>query len=435
MSNQFSNSVTKLGLDPDHQAILTGVKNHCERLLNHTPRFKFFTLHGKAHLDGLFEILQILQQGGISLNKNELFILSMAICVHDLGMIVPLREKEIREILDGRPGFPDATALENYVRERHHELLDTYLEKDLEFLLGLGVSPTQIALVRDVSRCHRKVALQEQTGLVKYLGALLRVIDELDIGGARAPADVFINISDEMDSTSCWHWFKHNITESWSVGHTVNFINENGHRRIVFTAIVRPTRTRSIEYWLKQIRRPISKALSDDGAQQIIQDQFGVTIEIFTSAARSQVNKLGPVWEKLEERALSSNRKVILVIDDEKRKLEDLFLPLMDDYHVIFASDAKDAFTKLQAGVVHLAIIDMQVGSGGLWDDEETKDFKLTGLKLYCEIQNRYSQTRVGFLTGTCHPLPDFDRSKLAFFLRKPIDPSELTKEIQNAIR
>lgn len=435
MSGKFSIPAVELGLDPDHQAILVGVKNHCERLLDHTPRFKFFTLHGKAHLDSLFEILHILRQGGIQLNKDDLFVLALALCIHDLGMVVPLREREIREILDGRPGYPDAAALENYVRERHHELLDTYLERDLGFLLGLGVTPTQIALVRDVSRCHRKVVLQEQTGLVKYLGALLRVIDELDIGSARAPADVFLNICDEMDPTSCWHWFKHNITESWGVEHTVNFVNEDGRKRIIFTAIVRPTRERSIDYWLKQIKRPIAKALFDDGAQQIIRDKFGVSIEIAISTARSRVNKLGTIWENLEERSLSSNRKVLLVVDDEKRKLEDLFLPLMDDYHVIFAFDAKDAFSKLQAGTVDLAVVDMQVGSGGLWSEAETQEFKLTGLKLCREIQTAHPQTRVGILTGTRYPVPNMDQLNLAFFLRKPIDPGELTNTIQNALR
>jgi CheY-like chemotaxis protein len=238
-----------------------------------------------------------------------------------------------------------------------------------------------------------------------------------------------------MDPTSCWHWFKHNITESWGLGHTVNFVNEDGRKRIVFTIIVRPTRQRSTEYWLKQIRRPIAKALLDDGAQQIIQEKFGVTIEIATSAERSKVNKLGAVWENLEERSLSSNRKVILVIDDEKRKLEDLFLPLMDDYHVIFAYDAKDAFTKLQAGIVHLAIVDMQVGSGGLWNETETQEFKLTGLKLSSEIRAKHPQTNVGILTGTRHALPKTDHLGLVFFLRKPIDPEELTREIHNALR
>jgi hypothetical protein len=193
MSEKPCFSEIETRLTPDQRAILHAVKKHAERLLDHTPRFKFFTLHGKAHLDSLFEILSILQRGGISLTQDELFILALAICIHDLGMIVPLRDKEIREILDGRPEYPDAAALENFVRDRHHDLLEIYLERDLEFLVGLGVSPAQIAHAKDVSRCHRKLRLNEQFGLVKYLGALLRVIDELDISGNRAPGYWAIN--------------------------------------------------------------------------------------------------------------------------------------------------------------------------------------------------------------------------------------------------
>ena len=422
-------------LEPDQRAILRAVKSHCERLLDHTPRFRYFTLHGEAHLNGLFGILRIFLNGGVKLNNEQLFILSLSICIHDLGMVVPLREKEIREILDGRPGFPDAAALENFVRERHHDLLDLYFEKHLDFLVDLGVSPTQIAQVRDVSRCHRKIALHEQNGMVKTLGSLLRVIDELDIGSARAPTDVFLSISNEMDSTSCWHWFKHNITESWSEGHNVDFIDKNGQKRIAFSIIVHPTRKRSIEYWLRQIKRPISKALFSDGAQQIIQNAFNIIIEVDTDPRLSNINVLGKTWEDLEERSLSSNQKVILVIDDERRKLEDLFLSLMGDYHVVFASDAKDAITKLRAGKVDLAVVDMQIGAGGIWDDKETQDFKVTGLKICDEIKKHFPGTKVGILTGTRYQLPEPKRSELSFFLRKPVDPSELTEKIKNALR
>jgi ActR/RegA family two-component response regulator len=422
------------GLNKDQVAIIAAVKPHCERLLDHTPRFKYFTLHGKKHLDGLFDNLAILRKGGIELTSDELFILALAICVHDLGMVLPLREKDIPEILDNRPRFPDATALENYVRERHHDLLEAFFEKELTFLLSLGVNPAQMAQVREIARCHRRVPLSEQTGMIRDLGALMRVIDELDIGPARAPTDVFLNLSDEMDATSCWHWFKHNIVDPWAEKHNVALLEENGRKKVQFAIIVRPTRPGSITYWLTQTRRPIAKALLDDGAQKIIEDRFSVSIEIATSKERSSVNSLGNVWQQLEEKALSANRKVVLVIDDEVRKLEDLFLPLMDDYHVIYAYDARDALSKLRAGAVHLAIVDMQIGSGGIWTAGETNDFKSTGVKLCSAISAKYPSTQVGILTGTRHPISALADLRLAFFLRKPVDPSELAAQVNDVL-
>ena len=52
-------------LQPQDAEILASVKGHAERLLNHTPRFRFFTLHGSEHLDGLFRILALLLKGGV----------------------------------------------------------------------------------------------------------------------------------------------------------------------------------------------------------------------------------------------------------------------------------------------------------------------------------------------------------------------------------
>lgn len=188
-------------LDSKQQTILRAVKNHAESLLDHSPRFKFFTLHGKTHIENLFGILQLLIDGGIKLKPEERYLLSLAICVHDLGMVVSLRDYDVTKVLDGRPAATDPAALELFVRETHHELVDEYFRKNLDFLIALGVSPTQLAQVVDISRCHRRVVLQQQIGIIRFLGAMLRVIDELDVGGNRAPADVFLNLVDDMDAT------------------------------------------------------------------------------------------------------------------------------------------------------------------------------------------------------------------------------------------
>ncbi len=134
-----------------------------------------------------------------------------------------------------------------------------------------------------------------------------------------------MTLSGEMDTISCWHWFKHNIVDGWSEGHNVNITTENGRQNIAFAIIVRPTKPESIPYWLHQIRRPIAKALYDNRAREIIKDSFGLEIDLSVGRERSSPNNLGNAWAQIEERVLTSNLKVILVIDDEARKLEDLF--------------------------------------------------------------------------------------------------------------
>ena len=422
-------------LDARQQAVITSVKGHAESLLNHSPRFKFFTLHGTNHLNNLFEILELLIKGGIKLNQEELFLISSAICIHDLGMVVGLGEREIPAILEGKPVAPDPAAVELYIRETHHELVEQYLQQNASFLLSLGLSAAQLGQVADISKCHRKVILNQQVGVVQYLGALLRVMDELDLGGNRAPSEVFLNLYGQMDATSVWHWFKHNITEPWLLGDTVSFLTENHRKKIQFLIAVRPTKENSIGYWLHQIHRPIKKAIEDDGAGRIIFDKFGVQIECLPSRERSKVSSLGGRWETIEDTALYSGRKVVLVVDDEFRKLDDLFLPVMDHYYVQAVYNAKDAFIRLQATRVDLVIVDLQIGSGGIWNEKQTNDFKTTGINICETIRKKFPNVKVGILTGTRHPVPPAQVANADFFLRKPVDPDKLLQEINYVLK
>ncbi len=209
-----------LALSPQRQTILRAVKKNAETQLNHTPRIlRFFTLHGSAHLNSLFEILDILLTGGLKLSQDDLFLLSFSICVHDLGMITALSKEDVAVVLQGKTEAADPAALELLIRDAHHELLDAYLSEHLLTYSDIGVAPAHVAMIRDISRCHRKVVLDEQHGAVRGLGALLRVIDELDISYRRAPIEVFLEIADSMDATSTWHWLKHNLVEDWNPGH------------------------------------------------------------------------------------------------------------------------------------------------------------------------------------------------------------------------
>jgi len=413
---------------------LRSVKAHAEKLLDHTPRFKFFTLHGKPHLEYLFMILETLIQGGIRLSKDELYLLSLAICIHDLGMVTQLRNHDIKELLQGRNESPDPAALELFIRDVHHELVDAYLEQHVKELIGMGITPVEAAQVSLISKCHRKVILQQQQGNVRDLGALLRVVDELDVSSARAPVAILVEYANEMDSTSCWHWFKHNIVEDWMPDHNVRYVTEGSLKKIHFEIIVHPSQSGSIEYWLRQTRRPIFKALLDDGAQRIIQDRFNVQINIEMSSSRSSAIALGPTLSEIEQKAMSSGRKVVLVIDDESRKLEDLFLPLTDDFHVIYSSNANDAISKLNAAPVNLCIVDMQIGSGGLWGELETSNFKATGLNIIQHLEENYPNIKIGILTGTQHSLPESVKTRHSFFLRKPVPTHKLIEAVKHAL-
>jgi CheY-like chemotaxis protein len=182
------------------------------------------------------------------------------------------------------------------------------------------------------------------------------------------------------------------------------------------------------------VLRPIRKALYDDEAARIVADHTNVEIECVAASGMSKANNLGRVWSSIEDKALSAGRKVILVVDDEFRKLEDLFYPVMDLYHVISSPNAKDALSKLEATPVDLVIVDLQIGAGGLWKDHETQDFKSTGINICNEIHARFPAAKVGILTGTRHAVPEIAVRGVDFFLRKPVDPDTLLSTVKNVL-
>lgn len=420
---------------PDAEGVIVkAVKAKADQMLDHSPRFRFFTLHGKEHLDSLFRTLGILIEYGIQIPQRELYLLCLAICTHDLGMVVSLRDYEFDRISEGRPGFSDPVAFERFVRDTHHELISEYMSRDLNFLIGLGITPPDLTTITAIGMAHRRINLDSLVGIEQRLGALMRVIDELDVGPNRAPARLLENIADEIDNISVWHWYKHNITLDWDLGHNVNSVEHNRAKSIQFDIAVRPPTRDSIPYWLTQVHRPIRKALIDEGAERIIHAHYGVLITAQRSDDLSRASGLKGMWIDLEHRALSHDRKVILIVDDEVAKYDDSFYPLMENFHVVRAPNPKAAIAALEAMPVALAVVDLQMGAGGLWSEIETADFKLTGIQLARTINERFPSVQVGILTGTRHKIPALDDLKLAFFLKKPIMPDELCKRVTEDI-
>lgn len=149
----------------------------------------------------------------------------------------------------------------------------------------------------------------------------MRLIDELDIGPARAPLDVFTAFAGDMDWVSKWHWYKHVITAPWHNGVNVNSSTRNDRKEIEFSVVVYPARSESIGYWLPQVARPIEKALGDEECFDIIRSEFGISVYVKRDQVSSRASPLGKQRQEFEDDVLTSRRPVVLVIDDESKKL------------------------------------------------------------------------------------------------------------------
>lgn len=419
-------------LSHTHAEILRSVWRHAMNLLDHTPRFQYYTLHGSQHHCNLFRNLEILLRGQIDLPEYELFILSVAICVHDLGMVLPMKEYNFQQVVEGRPGVLDPARFEDFVRDVHHEMVRNYVSLEFSFLANLGVQIPDLAIISDVAKAHRKVKLHDQRDIVKRLGALMRLVDELDIGPTRAPIPNFLQRQGEMDDISLFHWYKHIITESWTVDNNVHYQNFNGRKEISFSPVVHPNTSRSIPYWLTQVMRPIRKALDDEQCQKIIYEAYGVKVTVKKDQQLSSSLFLGNEWTLIEDKVLGAGRHTILVVDDEIKRIDDLFLPLMEKYYVHCVPRVKSALEQLEAKPVDLLIVDMQMTADGIWSAMETEDFRFTGMKIAEFVKDKYPATKIMGLTGIKYALPNDTAKLFECVLRKPIDPLDLLGEVNN---
>lgn len=422
-------------LNGDQKNIANIIEAHCAKLLDNNPKFKFFSLHGSTHIKNLIKIADLLIEGGLNITNEESYYLYLSICLHDIGMVTALSSLDHKSIFMGQPQAFDVSNAEKYIRDHHHNLIDKYLDDNFKFISGLNISPSDISIIKNICKAHRKIDLKSENGHTKYIGALLRAIDELDIGPDRAPIGFFMNNYKDMDSTSCWHWFKHAITDRWMYHHNVMYTTVNNSNKVIFKIAVHPSSKSSISYWLRQIQRPIFKVLYDDKASEYIKDRWRVTIDTELGYTISDIGINSEEWRTIEQISLSSGKKIILVIDDEVRKMEDLFVPLLDNYHVMYAPNTKDALTRLEATKIDIAIVDMQISSSGLWPNENTQFCKTTGINICSEIAKKYPHTKIGVLTGTKHDIGALSSLNLAFLLKKPVDPAKFEQEVHNALR
>lgn len=104
-------------------------------------------------------------------------------------------------------------------------------------------------------------------------------------------------------------------------------------------------------------------------------------------------------------------------------------------HQIIYASSAKDAFDKMAATKVDLAIVDMQVGGVGIWSPSETNDYKSTGMNILKRIREEYPKTKLAILSGTKHDIPPQAIQLADLFMRKPILPPVFNKMILDVLK
>jgi molecular chaperone HtpG len=197
-------------------------------LQQYSKNFLTYTDHSLNHTEEVFKIISnVLNEHEISiLSDKELYVLAMAALLHDIGMCIP--EEKIVDIEENnlytihKQKHPDKSK-EDLIRDLHHELSYEFIKKEfINLKIPNEFYAEAIALV---ARAHRKVELIDsdiykpkfflENGrefvCLPYLGAILRLSDELDITNSRTPTLLTKYYLPEQERSKL-EWEKHRAT-------------------------------------------------------------------------------------------------------------------------------------------------------------------------------------------------------------------------------
>ncbi len=237
-------------LDPYLLELLNDCIGEVQLLLQrYAENFPTYTDHSIDHTMQVFKIAsEMMTPSEINnLNAEEIYVLSAACILHDVGMCIP--ENVLEENFESdrykkyRNSQPKEKNKENLIREIHHELSYDFIIVNQELL---KIPNNQFAeAIALVAMGHRKVQLDD-TDLYKskhflkdgrefvclpYLASILRLADELDITNIRTPK-LLTKYYMPNNETSIREWEKHiattqiNYTEDKVIFH-VNCSDQN----------------------------------------------------------------------------------------------------------------------------------------------------------------------------------------------------------------
>lgn len=188
----------------------------------------FYTSHGIDHSQNIEEIVDrlILDSLKYEMNEQEIFILLCSIYFHDVGMALMTK--------DGGQANPD-----DYFK-KVDEARRTHSEKTALFMIQnyeeFGLRKSQAEIIAWICKAHSDIKNEDGTKIytfkeimarsdvtnvdttpirIKYLAALLRLADELDVTAKRAPGKRMELI--DLPFESQIEWMKHQIFSGVSI--------------------------------------------------------------------------------------------------------------------------------------------------------------------------------------------------------------------------
>lgn len=278
-------------LSPDQAAKLKHIRQFTTGLwAQGDPLHPLFTLHGPQHSEQVELIIgHILAPEHPEhhdlkdiLNSEQLLYLLASAWLHDVGMIVPPSKEECQAAFEQGMSVPD------WIREEHHRRSYEYIVRHAS---DLWLEPEEAAIIGEVCRAHRREDLRllpSNYPNTKFLAAMLRVADELDITKARTPPQLMELRWSEMDTTSRWHWLKHWCVP-WAEPYHEELRDESPTiLRLTYQFIIRLSNPRHLVLFWERIIGPIREVAERQDVNLILRakrlevgyDRFTCSVQV-----------------------------------------------------------------------------------------------------------------------------------------------------------
>jgi hypothetical protein len=249
-----------------------------------TALFPYYTLHGTEHLEELDRLALLVGAAIPGLTEERLGLLRLAIVIHDFAMVdIPdeIREEELRRRLG------NVVPLADVVRKTHQDEIERCFAESqrIEFLMGLipGATPALLEDVATIAKHHRLHPLDRAPVHLQDLCALMRILDELDLGPRRAPADAYEALRSRMEPEAKMHWLKHICSRA--ISHPTFSIVITDHLRILKVAVVVTATELTWEPLQNLIIDKLESCLEREGVNAVLREKLQVEFQVAPSLA------------------------------------------------------------------------------------------------------------------------------------------------------
>lgn len=261
-------NLEKLLLGSRYESRLNIIKAHSEILFKRdVPIHIFCTLHGIDHSNSIISKLNSLIDGvdqNSMLTIPEIFCLLSSVYLHDVGMLITYPDDEIRaEEIGLKKG---AYTKEDLIRDEHHLRSGRYI---IDHRIDLKLDQVESVCIKLICEGYRITNLNssdfndkfvnDECIRIRFLAALLRLADELDISYHRVPEELMDLLVGDMPEFSQLQWLKHYYTTGVRISSYV--IDGNRRRTIIEIQTHYPNLDTGTKITEELIFKPIEKTL------------------------------------------------------------------------------------------------------------------------------------------------------------------------------